>query len=207
MVKKLEDEKMTLEKALTEKSELLSNLENQADTGNEQLLAVQEEADELRTKASMTEELQSLNYDLKKAAEKAEAELLVATAELKETQNARNLFEEELKHATELSSSLGEEKQSLQEEVSILQSRTKELQESLVQAGKALDDSIHEKDEIERVFQEKLRENEMKLEKERNQFEIDMSNTRQQTELLQQSSEAALFKVSNYFLALFYQYF
>ena len=198
---------MTLEKALTEKSELLSNLENQADTGNEQLLAVQEEADELRTKASMTEELQSLNYDLKKAAEKAEAELLVATAELKETQNARNLFEEELKHATELSSSLGEEKQSLQEEVSILQSRTKELQESLVQAGKALDDSIHEKDEIERVFQEKLRENEMKLEKERQQFEIDMSNTRQQTELLQQSSEAALFKVSNYFLALFYQYF
>ena len=195
MVKKLEDEKMTLETALSTKSELLSNLENRADTGNEQLLAVQEEADELRTKASMTEELQSLNYDLKKAAEKAEAELLVAKADLKETQNARNLFEEELKHATELSSSLGEEKQSLQEGVSLLQSRTKELQESLVQAGKALDDSIHEKDEIERMFQEKLRENEMNLEKERQQFENDMSNTRQQTELLQQSSEAALFKV------------
>ncbi len=199
MVKKLEDEKMTLETALSEKSELLSNLENQADTGNEQLLAVQEEADELRTKASMTEELQSLNYDLKKAAEKAEAELLVATAELKETQNAKTLFEEELKHATELSSLLGQEKQSLQEEVGILQSRTKELQESLVQAGKAIDDSIHEKDEIERVFQEKLRENEMKLEKERQQFENDMSNTRQQTELLQQSSEAALFKVFSSF--------
>lgn len=76
MVKKLEDQKMTLETALAEKSELLSNLENRADTGTEQLLAVQEEADELRTKANMTEELQAMNYDLKKAAEKAEAELL-----------------------------------------------------------------------------------------------------------------------------------
>lgn len=128
----------------------------------------------------------------------------VANAELKEAQNAKNLFEEELKHATDLSSSLGQEKQSLQEEVAVLQARTKELQESLINAGKALDDSIQEKDELERNFHAQLREGEMKLEKERQQFENEMSNTRQQTELLQQSSEAALFKVFNALFLVFY---
>jgi chromosome segregation ATPase len=69
------------------------------------------------------------------------------------------------------------------------------LHKSLVQTGKVLDETLREKEEVEEEFQRQLLLADNRLEEERKKWNSEKSHSKQHSELLQQSSEAALYKL------------
>ena len=76
-----------------------------------------------------------------------------------------------------------------------LEASNKDLNQSLIKAGQALDDAVNEKEAVENECQRQLREYDFRLDDERKKWDQEKNHSKQQTDMLQQSSEAALYKL------------
>ena len=76
-----------------------------------------------------------------------------------------------------------------------LEKKTLDLNNSLIQAGKALDEAVQEKESVENELQRQLLECDNRLEGEQKKWDEEKNHSKQQADMLQQSSEAALYKL------------
>ena len=195
MVKKLETEKQSLEARLAELTEKERAISNQVETLEQEVESLQEQLDTAQQASSNNEILERAQHESNTKLETLQAELISLNNEnAKLTESKLAIINERDQAQTKLKS-LDESQKNLTAELREINEKCIDLNQSLVKAGEALDEAVNEKETAEADFNNRYSELEQEIKQERNKWTSEKNEVKQQKELLQQSSEAAMSKL------------
>ena len=143
----------------------------------------------------MTDELEKDNHQTKNKIETYKNELQNLNEENAKITEAKLAL---ILEKDELTKSLAQKEadlKKLKDDLQAAEENIEDLKNSLVKAGKALDDSIADKETLESEYNRKLDDFEAEMKQQKKQWDSEKNEVKQQKEILQQSSEAAMSKL------------